>query len=62
MFDTDNSGTLSFEEIMYFYSALCDGAARLIIKVGKLTYFKVINFSLSTVAKFPGNFPDIVQV
>jgi len=32
MFDTDNSGTLDFEEIMYFYTAVCDGAARLLIK------------------------------
>ena len=37
IFDTDNSGTLNFEENMYFHTAVFDGAARLIIKVRKLT-------------------------
>jgi len=32
MFDTDNSETLNFEEFMYFYTALCVGDARLLIK------------------------------
>ena len=38
MFDTDNSGTLNFEEYMYLNAATCDGDARLAIKVTKLTY------------------------
>ena len=46
IFDTDNSGTLNFEESMYYTAAILDGVARLIIKVRKLTYSKVINFSL----------------
>ena len=37
IFDTDNSGTLNFEENMHFYTAVLDGAARLVIKVRKLT-------------------------
>ena len=37
IFDTDNSGTINFEEHMYFYSAVLDGGARLMIKVRKLT-------------------------
>ena len=37
IFDTDNSGTFNFEENMYFYTAFLDGAARLFIKVRKLT-------------------------
>ena len=37
IFDTDNSGTFNFEENMYFYTAFLDGAARLMIKVRKLT-------------------------
>ena len=37
IFDTDNSGTFNFEENMHFYTAVLDGAARLVIKVRKLT-------------------------
>ena len=35
IFDTDNSGTLNFEETMYYTVAIVDGAARLMIKVRK---------------------------
>ena len=35
IFDTDNSGTLNFEESMYYTAAILDGVARLIIKVRK---------------------------
>ena len=38
IFDADNSGTLNFEENMYFTAAIFDGAARQMIKVRKLTY------------------------
>ena len=34
--DSDNSGTWNFEESKYFTAALADGAARLVLKVGKL--------------------------
>ena len=39
IFDTDNSGTLNFEENMYLISAIYDGFARLVIKVRKLKVF-----------------------
>ena len=39
IFDTDNSGTLNFEESMYYFGAIADGAARLWIKVRQLIYF-----------------------
>ena len=42
MFDTDNSGTLDEEEIMYFIAAFADGFARLIIKVRTFTLLKRI--------------------
>ena len=38
IFDTDNSETLNFEENMYFFAAICDGAASLMIKVRKFKY------------------------
>ena len=37
IFDTDNSGTLNFEETMYCYAAITDGEARLVLKVRKLS-------------------------
>ena len=38
VFDIDKSGTMNFEENQYFYSALADGTAGLVLKVGKLRY------------------------
>ena len=35
VFDADNSGTLNFEETMYYTVAITDGGARLMIKVRK---------------------------
>ena len=39
MFDSDNSGTLNFDEWMYFFVVFCDSYARLFIKVRKLISF-----------------------
>ena len=36
IFDSDNSGTLNFEELMYANAAMADGFARLFTKVRKL--------------------------
>ena len=38
VFDIDKSGTMNFEENQYLYAAVNDGAARLVLKVGKLRY------------------------
>ena len=38
VFDIDKSGTMNFEENQYLIAALADGAARLVLKVGKLRY------------------------
>ena len=46
IFDTDNSGTLNFEESMFFIAAINDGFAGLVIKVRKLRYSSVLYFSL----------------
>ena len=39
IFDTDNSGTLNFEEFMYVFAAMADGFARLLPKVRKFISF-----------------------
>ena len=44
IFDTDDSGTLNFEEYMYLTASLYDGLARLMIKVRKLKYSSVLDF------------------
>ena len=39
IFDSDNSGTLNFEELMYANAAMADGFARLFIEVRKFISF-----------------------
>ena len=38
VFDLDKSGKMNFEENQYFFAALADGGARLVLKVAKLRY------------------------
>ena len=50
IFDTDNSGTLNFEEFMYVFAAMADGFARLLPKVRKFISF-LMKFSLQRLMK-----------